>query len=228
MNPAGTQLLLPLGPPPAPSFANFAVGGNGELIGQLQELAESRNATSLYLWGPTGSGKTHLLQATAQAAALRRPVLWLASKRAETDPVLAPATLIVVDDVANLDDEAQTALFRLFNSARLAGLALLIAGRQPALELSLREDLRTRIGQALSYQLAAATDADRRDALLRHAAQRGMRLDASLIEYLLRHGRRDLPSLMQVLDELDHASLRAKRLPTLPLLRELLQSPVRT
>jgi DnaA family protein len=49
-----------------------------------------------------------------------------------------------------------------------------------------------------------------------------MPLDASVLDYLLRHGRRDLPSLMAMLNNLDRVSLEQKRPPTLPLLRELM------
>jgi DnaA family protein len=51
-----------------------------------------------------------------------------------------------------------------------------------------------------------------------------MRLDDNVVHYLMRHGRRNLPSLMAVLDTLDRLSLEQKRQATVPLLRELLQS----
>jgi DnaA family protein len=139
---------------------------------------------------------------------------------------VAPDTLIIADDVSALDGMRQTLLFRLFNSAHLAGLAFLLADRTPPAQLAMRDDLRTRLGQALIFHLAPLTDVERADALRRHALIRGMRLDDSLIQYLLRHARRDLPALMQILDELDRASLELKRQPSLPLLRDLLQSPI--
>ncbi len=48
-------------------------------------------------------------------------------------------------------------------------------------------------------------------------------MDDGLVRYLLCHGRRDLPSLMAVLDGLDRATLERKRPATLPLLKEALQ-----
>jgi DnaA family protein len=51
-----------------------------------------------------------------------------------------------------------------------------------------------------------------------------MRIDAALVDYLLHHGRRDLPSLLAVLDALDQISLEQQRPLTLPLLREVLQT----
>ncbi|MCK7496103.1 MAG: hypothetical protein MZW92_38055 [Comamonadaceae bacterium] len=49
-------------------------------------------------------------------------------------------------------------------------------------------------------------------------------MEHGIIDYLLRHGERDLPSLMAVLDALDRVSLEQQRPVTLPLLREALGS----
>ena len=52
-----------------------------------------------------------------------------------------------------------------------------------------------------------------------HASGRGFTLSTEIIQYLLHHGRRDLPSLMAIVDALDRYSLQTKRPITLPLLR---------
>lgn len=56
-----------------------------------------------------------------------------------------------------------------------------------------------------------------------HAVACGFDLSQEICLYLLRHGRRDLPSLMMTLDALDRYSLVNQRQITIPLLRELLQ-----
>ncbi|PKO71048.1 MAG: hypothetical protein CVU20_08910 [Betaproteobacteria bacterium HGW-Betaproteobacteria-14] len=117
---------------------------------------------------------------------------------------------------------AVLALFRTFNSARLAGLALLLSGSAPPLELKLREDLRTRIGSAIVYQVKPLSDEDKAATLRSQASQRGLRMEGEVIGYMLRHTARDLPSLMAVLDALDQASLERKRPVTVPLLKEML------
>jgi DnaA family protein len=216
------QMLLDLKPEQAPTLENFVAGGNGELLQRLEDLCDSQSYEALYVWGTPGSGKSHLLAATAAAA--RRPVVRLRGAEAAADLALLPGSLVVIDDVEGLNDEAQVALFRAFNAARLAGLALLLSGSVPPLQLQLREDLRTRIGQTLIYEIQALTDEDKAAALRRHAIERGMLMDPAVVQYLLRHGRRDLPSLMAMLNGLDRASLEQKRPPTLPLLRELMQT----
>jgi DnaA family protein len=218
-----TQLLLDLLPTQTPSLDNFIVGENGELLARLRALAAPGCFDSVYLWGHAGCGKSHLLAATASLAMRRRPALLLADAPAAHAFVAPPGGLLIVDDVEALDDAAQIALFRIFNTARMIGLGLLIAGRKPPLKLGLREDLRTRIGQALIYEVKTLNDEQKAAALRRHAIERGLKVDDGLVRYLLTHGRRDLPSLMAVLDHLDRATLERQRPATLPLLKEALQ-----
>ncbi len=218
-----TQLLLDLKPDQIPTFDNFVAGINGELVNRLRTLADPGCFDMIYVWGTSGSGRSHLLNAAALAAEARRPAQVVAGSEAGADLPAAPGGLLVVDDVNELSAEAQIALFRSFNSARLVGLALLLSGPVPPLHLELREDLRTRIGQSLIYEVKPLSDEEKTDALRRHAQLRGMRLDDALLQYLMRHGRRDLPALMAVLDGLDRASLQQQRPATLPLLKEVMQ-----
>jgi DnaA family protein len=218
------QLLLDLKPGQPANLDNFVIGANAELVQRLRSLCDTRSFEALYIWGPPGGGKSHLLEATAEAARKQRPLIFLHAAEAGAELALAPGSLLVIDDVQQLGAEAQIALFRAFNAARFLGLALLLAGSEPPLRLELREDLRTRIGQTLIYEIQALTDDEKAAALRRHAIERGMLMDAGVVHYLLRHGRRDLPSLMAMLNSLDRASLEQKRPPTLPLLRELMQT----
>jgi DnaA family protein len=219
-----TQLLLDLRPNQPPSLDNFIVGENDELLSRMRLLAEPGCFDALYLWGGPGCGKSHLLGASASLALRRRPVLLLSGyPLVKTDFQAPPGGLLIVDDVDALDDDAQIALFRIFNTARLIGLGLLLAGHEPPAKLKLREDLRTRIGQTLIYEVKTLNDEQKAAALRRHALERGLKVDDSLVRYLLAHGRRDLPSLMAVLDHLDRATLERQRPATLPLLKEALQ-----
>ena len=218
------QMLLDLKPEQPPTLDNFVIGANAELVQRLRSLGDTRSFEALYIWGPQGCGKSHLLAATAGAAGGQRPVVLLSGTDVGAELALAPGSLLVIDDVQELAAEAQVAVFRAFNAARFLGLALLLAGNEPPLRLGLREDLRTRIGQTLIYEIQSLSDDEKAAALRRHAIERGMLMDAAVVHYLLRHGRRDLPSLMAMLNSLDRASLEQKRPPTLPLLRELMQT----
>ena len=211
------QLILDLLPASPPTLDNFVAGGNGETVAALTGwLAGIPGDTSFCLWGEAGSGCSHLLLASGFAYA-----------DAALDPTLASAPeseQLAVDHVDRLDDTGQVALFNRFNRLKMGCGQLLTAAGQPPAHLELREDLRTRIGQTLIYEIQSLSDEEKSAALRRHAIERGMLMDPGVVQYLLRHGRRDLPSLMAMLGSLDRASLEQKRPPTLPLLRELMQT----
>jgi len=218
------QLLLDLQAQQAPTLDNFITGANRELLSRLRALAEARSFDAIYLWGAQGSGKSHLLTATVAVAAAQRPVVQLDAEKVGAGVTAPGGSLLVIDNVERLAADAQIALFRLFNSARFLGLAMLLSGNAPPLQLNLREDLRTRIGQMLIYEIKPLTDDEKAAALAQHALLRGMAMEPGVVQYLLRHGRRDLPSLLAMLDHLDRTSLEQQRLPTVPLLREVLQT----
>jgi DnaA-homolog protein len=218
-----TQLALDVRPEAPQSFEAFVAGANAELVSRLKALATPHDFEAVYIWGPGGSGRSHLLRATAAAAEqLGRPTTLAAGADVADELRLHPGGLLVVDDADRLPAAGQIALFRAFNTARLIGLAMLIAGGAPPARLGLREDLRSRIGSALIYQVKPLTEEEMAETLTRHATSRGMRLERDMVGYLLRHGSRDLPALMATLDALDRISLERQRRITLPLLREVL------
>ena len=131
--------------------------------------------------------------------------------------------VVAVDDVESLDDAAQVDLFALYNRQRESGGMLLVSGADSPQNLHLRDDLRTRLGWGLVYQVHGLSDEEKAQALEQHAQEKGFALPPEVTQYLLRHGRRDLPSLMAALDALDEHSLRMKRAPSVPLLKEVLQ-----
>ncbi len=217
------QLTLDIRPEQNPTLENYIAGANAELVARLRALAQPRTFDAVYLYGPPGCGRSHLLCATRAAAdAAGRRAIYVVGEEAGAELPCPTGGLLVVDDVDRLDATAQVALFRAFNSARLAGLALLLAGPCPPLELTLREDLRTRIGQAIVYAVKPLSDEEKAATLHSQASQRGMKMEDEVIGYMLRHAERDLPALMAVLDELDRASLERKRPVTVPLLKEML------
>ncbi len=213
-----TQMLLGIAPEWIPSLENFVAGRNVELLSTLRHaLASSQGERCLYIWGEAGSGKTHLLQAiTVSARSAGQSAMCLCGAVPQAMDVVA------VDDVEMLDEEAQIALFALYNRTRERGGLLLVSGKQAPAFLKLRDDLRTRLGWGLVYQVHALTDAEKAEALRQHATARGFELPQEVTNYLLRHGRRDLPSLLVTLDALDERCLRLKRGASVPILKEVM------
>jgi DnaA family protein len=211
------QLILDFGAPPAPTLDNFVVGDNAALIAILRRFASTNDSSNtmdlehrfVYLWGESGVGKTHLLRA------LQRPE--------------GKHSLInTLDDVDSLDSVGQQAAFaQWIETQSNPHRGLVIAGRWPPRDLPLREDLRSRIGSALVFQIHAPNDAAKLAALQTASLQRGFRLPNEIAQKLLDLLPRDLGSLGAAIAALDRFSLARKRAITLPLLREWLQHEVR-
>lgn len=212
------QLPLAISVPSEPTLANFVTGSNAEALARLRDAADGAGAESIiYLWGEPGCGRTHLLRAAARAAA---DGAYLPSDGEHTQ---AQARLIAADDVDRLDEARQVALFNLINRARETGGTVVAAGCAPPARLALREDLKSRLGWGLVYQLRPLSDAEKALHLRAEAERRGMRLADEVVWYLLSHLPRDLPSLNSALDRLDRYSLARRRHITLPLVREVLE-----
>ena len=212
------QLVLDIGPARPAEFASFVVGSNAELIARLQAVASgSVTDTMLYLWGEPGSGRSHLLQATVRAATRF-------ARYAPCGPLPAPVagSLIAVDDVESLDPAQQLALFNQINDARETAGTVIAAGPTPPAHLPLREDVRSRLAWGLVFQVRMLSDDEKAIYLRAEAERRGLRLADEVIRYLLTHVRRDLPSLIAVIEHLDKYSLSHQRAVTLPLVRAAL------
>lgn len=213
------QLTLALAPAPEPTFDTFFAGRNESTLAALRHVLAG-NEHFVYLWGPPGSGKSHLLRAfVADARKNGTPASYIAVG----EGIHADSAVVAADDAHRLDMVGQLALFDLYNRFRTDGGTLFSAGDRPPAELPLREDLRTRLGAGLVLRVEPLSDEEKRAALSEHGRQRGLALAPELIDYLLTHVTRDMGTQMAVVDTLDRVSLERKRPITQPLLREVLK-----
>ena len=215
------QLPLPIAAEPARSFASFFAGANALALDCLQRLQPG--APPVYLWGPAGSGKSHLLRALADE---RREhgadVGWFDGWSALPWRFDAAWRLLVLDGCEAFDPPRQQDAFALFVEATAHGVPVGASGRLPPVDLPLRDDLRTRLGWGQVIALRPLADAQARAALAHDAERRGIALPDEVLAYLMTHCARDLKSLMALLDRLDRFALGRQRGVTLPLLRLML------
>jgi DnaA family protein len=209
------QLLLDFAHHPAPTFGNFVPGRNVEPLAAVRAALAGIPERVLYLWGETGSGKTHLLRAFAASRPQARYVSgedYLGTESGGT---------LVVDDVERLGEAKQVALFNAFNERAFE--LLVVSAHAAPKDVALRRDLATRLATGLTYRLLPLSDDEKSAALAAHARARGFVLGGEVAAYLLTHARRDMPSLIQALDVLDRYSLETGRPITVPLLKAALQ-----
>jgi DnaA family protein len=222
------QIPLAIGPLAAPTFDNFIPGPNAAVQQQLAALAgpaglPAAAAPPLYLWGPAGSGKTHLLRAlAARCHAAGQSVGWFDAADAQPWFWVGDWALVVIDRCERLDATAQQAAFALFVEAAAHGTQVAAAGRLPPVDLALRDDLRSRLAWGHVCALQPLGDAETRAVLRREADHRGILLPDEVLNYLLSRFERDLSHLMRLLDALDEFALVRTRHITVPLVRAML------
>lgn len=225
------QLPLALRWPRRQRFDHFHPGANAPALAAVQALALEPGAPWVYLHGPAGSGRSHLLMAACQAAnAAGRRVQYLPlaglSDHAAVLRGVAGSELLALDDLGAIagNRDAEHALFDLYNRARAEGSALLFAAAAPPTQLDIQlPDLRSRLGACTQFALKPLDDDERRAVLKAQAASRGIELDDHVLDWLFARYARDLGALLDLLDRLDQASLAAQRRITIPFLREFLR-----
>jgi DnaA family protein len=220
------QLALDIGLASGPTLANFFAGPNEAALQHLQLWSGSptRSPVPTYLWGPEGSGKSHLLEAVR--AALREQggkIGWLDPSVAEPPEFDEDWAAVLLDDVQHYSAVQQHAAFNWFVNAQGLQRWVLGAGTLPPADLPLRDDLRSRLGCGHVFQLELLSEAERRAVLRQQADARGIFLSDEVMDFMLRRFSRDLASLVQLLDHLDGYALQTQRAITIPLIKSMLE-----
>jgi DnaA family protein len=215
------QIPLAIADEPVHSLDSYVDGPNAAAVAHLRGVLQQ--AAPVYLWGPSGTGKTHLLQALAgQVQQLGGRAGWFGPGAELPWTFDEGHMLIVIDDCERLDAARQQAAFALFVEATTHRIPLAAAGRVPPVDLPLRDDLRTRLGWGHVFALAALSEPEARAAMRREADRRGLFLSDDVMDYLLTRFERDMKHLMAVLDRLDAFAMVHKRAITVPLLKQML------
>jgi DnaA-homolog protein len=227
------QIPLPIGVATRRTFDGFLPGANAAAVSHLRALGargaggagadQAGNWAPVYLWGASGSGKTHLLQALVNHGdqqGLRSG--WFSDRDAAPWPFDEAWALIVIDACDGLDADQQHAAFALFVEAATRGVPVAAAGRVPPVDLPLREDLRTRLAWGHVFAIQPLAETEVRAALRREADGRGLFLSDDVMDYLLTRFERDLKHLMAQLDRLDTFSMATQRAITVPMLKRML------
>jgi DnaA family protein len=221
------QLPLALRAAPAAGLSDFV--GSAATVQLLRAVASGERSDWVYLHGPQGSGRSHLLLATlAQARQAGREVVYLPLGRmrmAEPLDAAPGAALVAVDDLeaAAGNTVVERALFALHNRCFDEGGQMLYGALEAPAELSIElPDLRSRLQQCSRFALRPLDETERRALLRERAQQRGLELDEPVLDFLFRRYPRDLGALLALLERLDRESLAAQRRITVPFLRGLL------
>lgn len=225
------QLHLPIELQREPTIAEYLPGPNLEAVAAVAAIAEGSGEPFVFLFGGSGTGKTHLLQAACiSAGEQHRKAHYLPL----ATPGLTPSVLedlermelIAIDDLQSVVGSApwEEALFGLFNRLRDRGRQLIIAanGAPDSLDVGL-PDLASRLLWGPRYRLQPLQDEDCARLMAESAARRGLQLGPEVIRFIMNRYPRDPRSLMEIVARIDSESLREQRQPTIPLVRRALE-----
>ncbi|WP_203072904.1 DnaA/Hda family protein [Falsiroseomonas ponticola] len=211
-----TQLPLPLARPPSSARADWVPdASNAEALAWLAAPA-TWPLHRLALFGPPGTGKTHLLRIAVADHGWRL----MEGPALTPDLALAPAPGTALDAADQADQEA---LFHLINQASATGAPLLMAARlPPARWPTMLPDLASRLRATPAVGLQEPTDTLLAALLTKHLADRQLRLDATVQSWLLARLPRDAASLATAIATLDEAALAQSAPITRPFARQVL------
>ena len=224
------QIPLQLEPRRPDRFEDFIAGPNGSALAAIRSVLDEPGS-SVFLHGPAGSGKSHLLNALCHAARERgMAAFYIALKRLPPEAAaglegLQVLDLVCVDDIDLVagDRGWEEALFRCFNQIRSARGRLVVSSNRPlaGVEFCL-PDLASRMAWGLRQKLAVPDDAGKLEILRQRARSLRIEVADDVHAYLLKHGKRDMASLLTALEQLKDAAFTEKRKITVPLARRVL------
>ncbi len=225
------QIALPIAVSVEQTLDSFVLGQNQAIIEHLSLFAKhpNRSPVPTYIWGDSGSGKTHLLKAISlELEKLQQPCGWIEARVIDKSPRVFNSAweVILMDDVDQFSASHQQFAFNCFVNALTptSGLQrwVVATGSLPPKELKLREDLRTRLGWGHVFNLLPLNEQGCRLVLQKHASELGLKLGLDLEDYILSRFSRDLGTLIRLLKELDAYALQTKRAVTIPLFKSML------
>lgn len=196
------QLPLELGHSPGRSRDDLVVTpANADAVALIDRWPHWPGAAAV-LFGPAGSGKTHLGEVWSARSGAR-----LLDRRSLS--ALGPGPAWVDDaDGRELD---QAGLFHLINAAREEGTHVLLLARRPpsAWPVNL-PDLASRLRAATQAEVLEPDDVLLAGVITKLFADRQVDIDPQLAQFLVRRIERSLAAAMAVVDRLDRAALEQK------------------
>lgn len=216
------------------TFDNYYPGSNAGVLAALQVLADIQSAPAelyIYLWGASGSGRSHLLQAACHrmaetgGLAMYLPLAELLDHGPGLLEGMEQFDLLCLDELDALAgrEEWEEALFHLYNRIQQRQGRLLIAAAAAPRALPLQlPDLVSRLGWGLVFQLQVLDDEGKQQMLKLRAERRGLQMPDEVARYILSRGARGMSELFSALEQLDQASLQAQHRLTIPFVKRVM------
>ena len=220
------------------SFANFVAGANKDLLANMQGLepAASNFQDSRWLYGASGSGKSHLLHALRnswQGRSANVALLRLRETKQHFDELVdfvieqsADYEALLIDDAHLIADDmrCERALYRLVNCALARDSLLLLAGDKASSQVRWQlNDARTRMKLLPEQQLQSLTGAAVEAIAQRYAHDLGLLLSAPSWSYINRNYPRDMHKMYLLINVLAHQNAINKSSPSVRQIKAIVE-----
>jgi DnaA family protein len=201
------------------SFDTFYAVGNDATVKALQQFVQGEGEKLLYVYGPAGAGKTHLLKAVATQS----HATLLSGEALDLSLIKADAQCVIIDDIDAALGLHSTALFNLFNHIKDHNLQLLVSASTPPQQLNgPLNDLQSRLQSMLVLPVNSLSEDDISQAIVTQAHAQGLALPAEVLTFLMKRIARDMSVFSAVVTVLSEASMIEQRKLTVPFVKRVL------
>ncbi len=232
------------------NFENFIQGKSNELsrtVGETVAKQPAKTFNPLFLYGPSGVGKTHLVNAIGTRIKELYPekrVLYVSAHLFQvqyTDSVRTnhfndfigfyqSIDVLIIDDIQEFAGvtKTQNTFFHIFNHLHLNGKQLVLTSdRAPIMLQGMEERLLTRFKWGLVAELERP-DIDLRKNILRNRIHRdGLNIPDNVIDYIAENVNESVRELEGIINSLLAQSIFAKREIDLDLAERIIRKAVR-
>ena len=219
------QLGLPISLNASMLLESFVA--NKELLRLINQLFLNEKSSEVYIYGASGQGKTHVLQgAVLKALEIDKNAVYIDCNESFPEHILDfvdQIDLISFDNIHLISSESQEVFFDLYNRARQAQIFILVSGNTLPSDLEVMKDLKTRLSLAVVYKLEELNDELTMSVIDSQMSQRNLSVNSNVYEYLFKNYSRDLKLLLSTLNDLDKASLQAKKPISIPFVKNFLE-----
>lgn len=219
---------------------NFITGQNEAILSFIKSLIFNTKKNNqpdytsdkcLFLYGPSGTGKTHLLngichQATNnQLSAIYLDAKTISAKQMNQLNDMEYLEVICIDniDAINGSTDLERSFFNLFNRVYTTGASLIMASRQKPKQLDIKlPDLLSRLQWVLAYKINSLNEDDLIIAIKNKFSQKGFYVSKDVISFMLHRLDRKTTDIMDKIELLSNLAISQKRKITIPFVKKML------
>ena len=200
---------------------DFYVSSNNFAVYKLIESWPNWPGNNINIFGPCGSGKTHL------ANILKKKINSLLINSKEIDnnflKKLKDVKCIIIDNYENNIEEKL--FYSILNEVSQLNLHILINSRIPLSKLKINlKDLKSRLNNFITLGIEMPTDDLLRAIITKSFSDKQIKVNVRVLEFILKNIDRSYEKIFKFISDLDKASLSAGKSININLVKKILKN----